>query len=65
MVDKPNDILTSTKINDLLVEDQDLLEEHMDVIVDDFPCELPLVRSVSHHIDLIVGAIFTNKLLTG
>ena len=39
-----------------------MLNEHVDIMVDDFPNELPLVRSISHHIDLILGASFPNKV---
>ena len=31
-------------------------------MVDDFGNELSLVRSISHHIDLIPGASFLNKV---
>jgi hypothetical protein len=30
--------------------------------VDELPRSLPPIRSVSHHIDLILGAIFPNKV---
>jgi len=33
----------------------------MDIIVDELPNVLPPVRSVSHHIDLILGASLSNK----
>ena len=33
----------------------------VDIIVDDFPSELPLVRKISHHMDFIPGTSFTNK----
>ena len=39
-----------------------MLDEHVDIIVDELPSELLLVRSISHHIDLIPGAIFPNKV---
>jgi hypothetical protein len=29
--------------------------------VDELPCSLPPIRSVSHHIDLILGASLPNK----
>lgn len=38
-----------------------MLEEYHDVVVDDLPSELPPVRSVSHHIALILGASLPNK----
>jgi hypothetical protein len=37
------------------------LGEFADIIVDELPCSLPPVRSVSHHIDLIPGASLPNK----
>ena len=38
-----------------------LLSEYGDVISDNVPKELPLVRQISHQIDLIPGASFPNK----
>jgi len=38
-----------------------LLDEYADIIVDEFPNELPPVRSISHHIDLIPSASLPNK----
>jgi hypothetical protein len=32
------------------------LEEFVDIVVDELPCLLPPIRSISHHIDLIPGA---------
>lgn len=32
------------------------------IIVDELPNALPLIRSLSHHIDLILGASFPNKV---
>ena len=61
MVGKPRTILTSTGFDNFPFEVQDVLNEHVDVMVDDFPTELPLVRSISHHIDLIPRASFPNK----
>jgi hypothetical protein len=37
------------------------LEEFVDIVVDELPCSLPLIRSVSHHIDLIPRASLPNK----
>jgi hypothetical protein len=54
-------VLTSTRVDDLLEEVQKLLEEFVDIVVDELPCSLPPIRSVSHHIDLIPGANFPNK----
>ena len=61
MVRKPHIVLTSTRVDDLPDEVQELLEEFADIIVDELPRSLPPVRSVSHHIDLIPRANFTNK----
>jgi hypothetical protein len=54
-------VLTSMRVHDLPEEVQELLEEFADIIVDELPRSLPLIRSVSHHIDLIPGASFPNK----
>jgi hypothetical protein len=53
--------LTSTKIDDLREEVQELLEEFTDIVVDELPHSLPPIRRVSHHIDLIPGASLPNK----
>ena len=37
-------------------------DEHADIIVYELPSELPPVRSISHHINLIPGASLTNKV---
>jgi hypothetical protein len=63
MVRKPKVVLTSTRVDDLLEEVQELLEEFADIVVDELPHLLPLIRSVSHHIDLIPGANFPNKAM--
>jgi hypothetical protein len=54
-------VLTSTRVDDLPEEVQELLEEFVDIIVDELPHLLPPIRSVSHHIDLIPGASLPNK----
>ena len=58
---KPKVILTSTKISELPIEIQEMLENYYDIIVDDLPNELPPIRKISHHIDLIPGASLPNK----
>jgi hypothetical protein len=63
MVRKPRIFLTSTRVDDLPDEVQELLEEFANIIVDKLPHSLPPVRSVSHHIDLIPGSNFPNKSL--
>jgi hypothetical protein len=61
VVRKPRIVLTNTKVDDLPEEIQQLLGEFADIIMDELPCSLPLMQSVSHHIDLIPGASFPNK----
>jgi hypothetical protein len=61
LVSKPKIVLTSSRVDDLPKEIQELLEEFADIVVDELPRSLPLIRSVSHHIDLIPGASFPNK----
>jgi hypothetical protein len=61
VVRKPRIILTSMRVDDLPKEVQELLEEFPDIVVDELPCSLPPIKSVSHHIDLIPGASFPNK----
>ena len=61
VVKKPKIILTSTRVDDLPDEIQELLEDFADIIVDKLPRLLPPMRSVNHHIDLIPGATFPNK----
>ena len=52
---------SSTRVDDLLEEIQELLGEFADIIVDELPRSLPPMRGVSHHIDLIPGASLPNK----
>jgi hypothetical protein len=61
VVRKPRVILTNTSIDDLPEEIQELLENFVDIVVDDLPCSLPPIRSISHHIDLIPGVSLPNK----
>jgi len=42
-------------------ENQNLLKEFVDIVVYDLPDELPIVKSISHHIDLIPRANIPNK----
>eukprot|EP00253_Pinus_taeda_P029193 PITA_29193 len=58
---KPKVIMTSTKVSDLPIEIQEMLEKYYDIIIDDLPNELPPIRRISHHIDLIPGASLPNK----
>jgi hypothetical protein len=61
VVRKPRIILTITRVDDLPEEVQELLEEFADIVEDELPRSLPPIKSVSHHIDLIPGASFSNK----
>jgi hypothetical protein len=61
VVMKPIIVLTSTRIDDLPEEIQELLGEFADIVVDELPCSLPPIKSISHHIDLIPGASLPNK----
>jgi hypothetical protein len=62
VVRKPRIVLTSTRVDNLPDEIQELLGEFADIIVDELPRFLPPMRSVSHHIDLIPGASLPNKV---
>jgi hypothetical protein len=61
VVRKPRVILTSTSMDDLPEEVQELLDNFVDIVVDELPNSLPPIRSISHHIDLIPGASLPNK----
>jgi hypothetical protein len=61
VVRKPRIVLTSTRVDDLPEEVQELLEEFDDIVVEELPRSLPPMRSVSHQIDLIPGSSFPNK----
>ena len=61
LVYKPKVIITSTKVSNLPIEIQEMLENYCDIIVDDLFDELPPIRKISHHIDLILGANLPNK----
>ena len=62
LIGKPKVILTNTNLDDLPTKFKVMLDEFADIIVDDLPNTLPLVRSISHHIDLIPRASFPNKV---
>jgi hypothetical protein len=61
MVKKLRIVLTSTIVDDLPEEVQELLEEFADIVVEQLPHSLPSISSVSHHIDLIPGDSLPNK----
>jgi hypothetical protein len=62
IIGKPRTVITNTRIDDLPIEVQKLLDEYVDIVVDDLPDEFPPIRSISHHIDLIPGASLPNKV---
>jgi hypothetical protein len=49
-------------MNDFPVEVQELLDVFVNIVVDELPHSLLPIRSISHHIDLIPGASFSNKV---
>ena len=44
VIGKPKTILINTKIDDIPDEVQDLLNKHMNIIVDEFPNDLPQLK---------------------
>jgi hypothetical protein len=38
-----------------------MLDEFVDIVVDELPHTLPPIRSISHHIDPILGESFPKK----
>jgi hypothetical protein len=61
VVRKTRVILTNTSMDDLPEGIQELLDNFSDIVVDELPNSLLPIRSISHHIDLIPGAILPNK----
>ena len=49
------------ELSSLPIELQNMLRNFEDIIVDDLPSELPLVRKISHHMDFIPGMSLPNK----
>ena len=62
IVGKPRTIVTNTRVDELPIEVQKLLEEYVDIVVDDLRGELPHVRIISHNMYLIPRASFPNKV---
>lgn len=62
LVLKPKSILTLTRLVGLPTKIRDILKEHMEIVVEYFPDELPPMWSVSHHMDLILGASIPNMV---
>lgn len=61
VVRRPRTVLLHTEIFDLPTKIQKILQEFSDIVVDDLPDKLPPKRSISHHIDFILGASLPNK----
>ena len=61
LICKPKVIITFKKKFDLPIEIQEMLDSYCDIIVDDFLDELPPIRKISHHIDLIPEENLPNK----
>jgi hypothetical protein len=61
VVRKPRVVLTSTSMDDFPAEVQELLDNFVDIVVDEFPSSLPPIRSINHTIDFILGASLPNK----
>jgi hypothetical protein len=61
VVRKPRFILTSNSMDDFPEEVNELLDNFADIVVDELPNSLPPIRSIIHHIDLILRASLPNK----
>jgi hypothetical protein len=48
-------------MNYFSMEVQELLDAFVDIVVNELPHTLPPIRSISHHVDLILGEFFLNK----
>ena len=57
----PKVVMMKTTILDLPEEIQEILAKFADIVVDDFPNELPPKMNIRHHIDFILGASLPNK----
>ena len=54
--------MTSINLDYLPEEIINLLNDFADIIVDGLPNALPPIRSISHHIDVILGASLPNEV---
>ena len=62
LIDKQRVIITSTKLTSLAIEIHELLNEFTNIVMYDLLYELPPIRSINHHIDLILGVSLPNKV---
>lgn len=58
---RPKSVLTVAYVDDVPKDFQTLLNKYIDIVLKDLPSCLFSISDVSHHIDLIPGAIFSNK----
>ena len=61
LVVKPKVILNSTNLDAFPTKFKIILDDYVDIIVDELSNDLPTLRSISHHIDLIPSASLPNK----
>jgi hypothetical protein len=54
-------ILRNTYVEYFPEEIQELLENFADIVLDELPSSLSPIRSINHHIDLILGASLLSK----
>jgi hypothetical protein len=62
VVRKNRVILTSTFVDDLPMDTQEMLDEFFDIMVDELPHSLTPIKTIILQIDLIPGASFPNKV---
>ena len=55
VVRKPKVVLTSTLMDEFSEEVWELLNNFADIVVEEFANSLSPIRSINHHIDLILG----------
>ena len=53
--------MTTSRVDDVPSEVQTLLKKYGEVVVDELPSSLLLIRDVNRHIDFILGASPPNK----
>ena len=61
VVCKPRVVTMETSIKYLPEEIQEMLSEFSDIVVDDFPNELPPKRDISNHIDLFQEQVYQTR----
>jgi hypothetical protein len=61
VIGKSRVILIRTSMNDFPVNIKELLDEFVEIVVDELPHTLLPIKSISHDIELIMGASLSNK----